>query len=84
MALTLKDHDRHGYADYLHWQEDVRHELIDGIVSISWQHRGRDLPADRERQARRPGAGRGNTGRVLLGVTILWDALAARLPRPEC
>jgi len=28
MALTLKDHDRHSYAEYLRWPEDERYELI--------------------------------------------------------
>lgn len=30
MGLPLRDHDRHTYADYLTWPEDVRYELIDG------------------------------------------------------
>ena len=34
MALTLKDHDRHTYADYLRWPEDVRYELIDGVAYL--------------------------------------------------
>ena len=34
MALTLKDHDRHSYADYLRWPEDVRYELIDGVAYL--------------------------------------------------
>jgi Uma2 family endonuclease len=34
MALTLKDHDRHSYADYLGWPEDVRYELIDGVAYL--------------------------------------------------
>jgi len=34
MALTLKDHDRHKYADYLGWPEAVRYELIDGVAYL--------------------------------------------------
>ena len=34
MALTLKDHDRHSYADYLRWPEDERYELIDGVAYL--------------------------------------------------
>ena len=34
MALTLKDHDRHSYADYLRWPQDVRYELIDGVAYL--------------------------------------------------
>lgn len=30
MGLPLRDAERHTYADYLSWQEDVRYELIDG------------------------------------------------------
>lgn len=34
MALALRDHDRHTYADYLGWPGDVRYELIDGIAYL--------------------------------------------------
>lgn len=30
MGLPLRDSERHTYADYLSWPEDVRYELIDG------------------------------------------------------
>ncbi len=30
MGLLLRDSERHTYADYLSWPEDVRYELIDG------------------------------------------------------
>ncbi|CAI8832262.1 Uma2 family endonuclease [Methylocaldum szegediense] len=30
MGLALRDSERHTYADYLSWPEDVRYELIDG------------------------------------------------------
>lgn len=32
MGLPLRDADRHTYADYRHWPEEVRYELIDGIA----------------------------------------------------
>jgi Uma2 family endonuclease len=34
MSLPLRDNDRHTYADYLTWPEDVRVELIDGLAYI--------------------------------------------------
>ncbi len=34
MGLPRRDHNRHSYADYLNWPEDVRYELIDGIAYL--------------------------------------------------
>ena len=34
MGLALKDHQYHCYGDYLTWPEDVRCELIDGVVYL--------------------------------------------------
>ena len=32
MGLARRDIDRHTYADYISWSDDVRYELIDGIA----------------------------------------------------
>lgn len=32
MSLPLKDHEHHSYGDYLHWPEEERYELIDGLA----------------------------------------------------
>lgn len=32
MGLPLRDVERHSYADYLAWPDDVRYELIDGVA----------------------------------------------------
>lgn len=32
MGLPQRDTQRHTYGDYLHWPEDTRYELIDGIA----------------------------------------------------
>ncbi|MCX8049886.1 MAG: Uma2 family endonuclease [Methylohalobius sp.] len=32
MGLLQRDTQRHTYGDYLHWPEDIRYELIDGIA----------------------------------------------------
>jgi len=32
MALPQRDREHHTYADYRHWPEDVRYELIDGFA----------------------------------------------------
>lgn len=34
MGLPLRDNERHTYADYAKWPEDVRYELIDGIAYL--------------------------------------------------
>jgi Uma2 family endonuclease len=34
MGLPQRDTDRHTYADYCSWPEDVRYELIDGIAYL--------------------------------------------------
>ncbi|MGX2039101.1 Uma2 family endonuclease [Methylocaldum sp. MU1018] len=34
MSLALRDSERHTYADYLSWPEDVRYELVDGTAYL--------------------------------------------------
>src|ERR1700761_1331897 len=34
MALTLRDHLKHTYGEYLTWSDDRREELIDGLAYI--------------------------------------------------
>jgi hypothetical protein len=32
IGLPLRDNERHTYADYCGWPDEVRYELIDGIA----------------------------------------------------
>jgi hypothetical protein len=34
MGLPQRDSEYHTYGDYLHWPEDVRYELIDGVAYL--------------------------------------------------
>jgi len=34
MRISLRDPERHTYADYLSWPKDVSYELIDGTAYL--------------------------------------------------
>jgi Uma2 family endonuclease len=34
MPLPQRDHTQHTYGEYLHWPDDVRYELIDGVAYL--------------------------------------------------
>jgi len=92
MGLALRDHERHTYGDYLHWPDDVRYELIDGDAYLIAPAPTLDLvhPTDRVISVYRLNGSEYSKpeiyemkGTTPVGVSIGWDDLAERLPKPE-
>lgn len=91
MGLGLRKEKHYTYADYLRWPDDARYELIEGeafLMAPAPLIAHREVAGELFRQVANQLDGKpcrpyiAPIG-VLPGVSIAWDALVARLPKPE-